>query len=103
MGKGLREFDQTDSVISQTFLPRIVLSSFFTAGWYFFAKNSRLFTCKKMLTNSLPLAFIASFYLSRGIAYHYQGVRQNVRLTAEARERNHENYMREMRAKRSSH
>ncbi len=97
MGKGLKEFDQDDAIFSRALLPRVVLTALFTAGWYSFAKCSRVFNSNQSLVGSVPVAALLSFYFTRGMAYHYVAACDNLHRNKVAREIEHEHYRREVR------
>ena len=97
MGKGLKDYDQDDAIFSTALFPRVVLTGLFTAGWYSFAKCSRVFTSSQSLMRSVPVAALLSFYLTRGMAYHYVAACDVLNRKKVTREIEHENYKREVR------
>jgi hypothetical protein len=99
MGKGLYEYDQTNEIFSHTFLPRVFFTGVLTGAWVLFARRGRLFPSSSVVNATVPVAALLSYYLSRGLAYHYVAVEDSNRRWEEEKERNHEGYMNTIRRK----
>lgn len=96
MGKGLHDYDQNDEVFKYAVIPRLFITTFFTISWYSFAKYGRVFHSNQTLTKSLPVAAILSFYLSKGVTYHYLAIRHSLAKNRSERKLELENYSRQL-------
>jgi hypothetical protein len=97
MVKGLSEFNGSDNIFSSAAMPRTLLTAFLTSGYYLFAKRYNLFPCRVHFRYSAAAALFVSFYLSKGVVYHFIAAEKNLENSVEQRARNFENYRSETR------
>lgn len=88
MGKGLMEFKENDSRFQSAFIYRFILASSLTGAWSIAAGKNRLISSPVLFKASLPLAFVVSFYYTKGIVYHLIGMNEANRIMRENRKEN---------------
>jgi hypothetical protein len=99
MSRGLAEFDQSDGAFNGALIYRGLLTAALTCTWNLVATKSRMFEDPKMLKYSIPVAVLVSFFFSKGIVYHYMGVKETNRRREIERIREFQQYKNEMRHK----
>lgn len=80
MGEGLFEYKQNDRIFNMAFLHRLIITGAMTGIYFVIAKRSNFFRNKQQLNLSVPLATLAAFYFSKGIALSYLGLKHSAKL-----------------------
>ena len=99
MGHGLIEFKENDHAFKKAYLYRLGFSGLFVGSWYQFAKTARLFDSSKVLTKSLPIAFLIGYFYSKGIAQHISAAEAAGEHAQEERKDRYLDYRNELRHK----